>query len=145
MKKVVFAIALLTSLAMAQNASAITWTVIFKKTQAIATAKSPKTLQWCKEHSPTALVTTPAQIKGEGIVSVNGIKVRYKKYVVTNKDNLSFAVAYAELSGKDKLGHKWSMPTKIYEQAFDQSTFFNSVWSNQYCRGYMYGYPTVTK
>ena len=70
-------------------------------------------------------------------ISYNG----YKEYDHGDK-NLSFSTAYAVIKG-DYKGKKWALNTNIYEQGFSQDTFFNSVWSNKYCRGFMYGYPTT--
>ncbi len=125
-------------------ADTIHWTVIFKDTKAIKNVKPAKSQAWCEAHTPTAFVTTPQEIKGKGVSTVNQIWIRYANYKVYDhgNKNLSFSIADAIFSGLENDGKRWELPTKIYEQGFTQSTFFNSVWANQYCRGFMYGYPT---
>ena len=123
----------------ANDNKVITWTAVFDKTSTIP--GGGKTQEWCNEHTPSVFITTEKQIKGPGIMSLNGIKVKYNKYVINNIEALSFSTAYATFSAGNG-NEAWELPTKIYEQSFSQDDYFTSVWSNQYCRGFMVGYPS---
>lgn len=134
------------SLSFAGEKTTIRWSVIFKGTEPVPMAQGQKSQAWCDAHTPTAFITTPAQIKGKGVNTINGLHIRYKDYKEYNhgEKSLSFSTAYSVISGESN-GKKWQLDTNIYEQGFSQDTFFNSVWTNKYCRGFMYGYPTTVK
>ncbi len=141
--KILIAIIMLISVTTIANANQIIWTAVFSNSSPI---KPNVSLEYCKSHIPTVMVTTIKQITSkEGVMALNGINVRYLSYKTEKKDDLYFNLVNAMISGKDAEGKSWSAPMKLYEQTLSEVGVTWTVWSTPECKGTFLGTPTLTK
>ncbi|MCW5588601.1 MAG: hypothetical protein KIT27_02945 [Legionellales bacterium] len=130
------------SLVVAQAASPqVIWTAVFNH----ITPLNPKTtLEYCRQHTPSVIVTTIQQITSKnGVKGLNGVTIRYLSYRTEIKDHLYFNLVNAIVSGKNHDGSSWSEPMKLYEQTLSAAGETYTVWSTDKCKGTFLGTPTV--
>lgn len=122
----------------------VTWTAVFDNIQP---RDEDVTLQYCRSHTPTVMVTTIEQITSEaGVQTLNGLTVKYHSYSSEVKDGLLFNTVNASVSGVDADG-PWSQKMKLFEQSLseeDEGVTW-TVWSTASCKGSFIGTPTMGK
>lgn len=133
------------SVGLANNEKAkVTWTAVFDN---IVPRSESVSMEYCKQHTPTVMVTTIDEITSDhGVKTLNNLWVKYLSYRAEKKDGLLFNTVDAVVRGEDAHG-PWQESMKLYEQTLseeDQGVTW-TVWSTNKCKGTFLCIPTVEK